>query len=312
MNGSVLELSEYGFFLSASRGCLVLKTGKEVKKRIPFDLIHAVIVLARGTSFSHSLLCKLATHKIPLILCNSSFLPEAILTPTQSHYQQSGVHEKQALMPIPKKKQAWKAIIQAKLMNQAKVLELFGLNHKPLLLMAKKVKSGDLDNRESAGASRYWKILMGRDFTRDRNEPGINSCLNYGYTIIRASTIRAIYAAGLHPSFALHHKQSVNVFRLADDLMEPFRPLIDAIVYSIWIKDPYEELILDNNMKTRIVSLLHFKWKREEDKNSLDLFSHIMQITRDLAGIASGHKKQLSKPSLPSISAMKEFLKNTL
>jgi CRISP-associated protein Cas1 len=96
-----------------------------------------------------------------------------------------------------------------------------------------KVRSGDPDNIEAQGARRYWGLLFGDTFRRDQNGDGVNALLNYGYTVLRACTARSVIAAGLHPSIALHHSNAGNAMRLVDDLMEPFRPVIDLKVWQL-------------------------------------------------------------------------------
>ena len=100
-----------------------------------------------------------------------------------------------------------------------------------------KVKSGDPDNIEGQGARRYWSLLFGGGFRRDQNGDGLNALLNYGYTIVRSATARAVVAAGLHPSIGLHHSNDANAMRLVDDLMEPFRPIIDLKVWQLQRQD---------------------------------------------------------------------------
>lgn len=100
-------------------------------------------------------------------------------------------------------------------------------------LIARRVKSGDSDNLEAQAARRYWPLLMGAEFRRDRNSPGANALLNYGYAVIRATVARAVIAAGLHPTIGINHANRGNAFVLADDLVEPFRPLVDALVVAM-------------------------------------------------------------------------------
>jgi CRISP-associated protein Cas1 len=103
----------------------------------------------------------------------------------------------------------------------------------PLLTLSKRVKSGDPENLEAQGAKKYWSLHFGEAFRRDRDAAGVNALLNYGYTVFRAATARAVVAAGLHPSIGLHHSNDSNAMRLVDDLIEPFRPLVDFQVYQL-------------------------------------------------------------------------------
>jgi CRISP-associated protein Cas1 len=100
-------------------------------------------------------------------------------------------------------------------------------------LLARKVRSGDPDNVEAQAARRYWKALFGPDFARDRSAEGANALLNYGYTVLRAIVSRAICAAGLHPTIGVFHANRTNAFALSDDLMEPYRPLVDQLVFDL-------------------------------------------------------------------------------
>lgn len=100
-------------------------------------------------------------------------------------------------------------------------------------LLARKVRPGDPDNVEAEAARRYWPLLFGGGFRRDPDGGGLNALLNYGYAILRAAAARAVMAAGLHPSLGLKHANRGNALVLVDDLMEPFRPLVDREVHRL-------------------------------------------------------------------------------
>lgn len=127
-------------------------------------------------------------------------------------------------------KQLWRRIVIAKIRNQAAILAVIGTRSAGLEALAAKVRSGDPDNVEAQAARRYWPLLLGPAFRRDRAEEGANAMLNYGYTVVRAATARAVVAAGLHPTIGIHHRNRGNDMALADDLVEPFRPFVDACV----------------------------------------------------------------------------------
>ena len=133
----------------------------------------------------------------------------------------------------PLKKQAWQKIVAAKICNQGAVLQSAGHEAGAFEMLARKVRSGDPDNLEAQAARRYWPMLMGEEFRRNRDGGGINGLLNYGYTVLRAIISRAICAAGLHPTLAIHHSNQGNAFALADDLMEPYRPLVDRMAFNL-------------------------------------------------------------------------------
>lgn len=130
-------------------------------------------------------------------------------------------------------KQAWKQIVIAKIRMQAAALAAIGQPPAPLEMIARNVQSGDSGNAEAQAARAYWPMMMGKGFRRDTDLPDINALLNYGYTVLRAATTRAVVAAGLHPTIGLFHSNRSNAFALADDLMEPFRPLVDLTARAI-------------------------------------------------------------------------------
>ena len=118
--------------------------------------------------------------------------------------------------------------MRAKLQQQGAALEATGAPTAPLTMLARRVRSGDPDNLEAQGAQKYWRLLFGDDFRRDQQGAGLNGMLNYGYTVLRAATARAVVSAGLHPTLGIHHSNEGNAMRLVDDLMEPFRPMVDC------------------------------------------------------------------------------------
>jgi CRISPR-associated protein Cas1 len=162
-----------------------------------------------------------------------------------------------------------------KLLNQAKSLALCGKNTavKSLIKMAETVKSGDTTNREAVGAKVYWKALFGASFKRDKDGGGINAMLNYGYAVVRASVARAICAAGLLPSFGIFHDNKLNPFCLADDFMEPFRPLADIVVY-LSAKENKTELTPET--KKYLADILRIKVKTTEGYSPLFQSMHYL------------------------------------
>src|SRR5690606_35863877 len=134
------------------------------------------------------------------------------------------------------------------------VLEAVGVPYMPLLALAKKVRSGDAGNLEAQGARRYWGLLFGDEFRRDQAAGGLNSLLNYGYTILRSATARAVVGAGLHPSIGLFHSNSGNPMRLVDDLIEPFRPVVDM---KVWLLRRQDEKDVTPETKRAMVQTLY-------------------------------------------------------
>jgi CRISPR-associated protein Cas1 len=156
-----------------------------------------------------------------------------MLLPIEGNFEQAKRIEMQIAASQPTHKRLWAYVVRSKLEQQGAALEATGAPSIPLTALAAKVKSGDPENLEAQGARRYWTLLFGAEFRRDQNAGGINGLLNYGYTVLRATAARAVIAAGLHPSIGLHHSNDSNAMRLVDDLMEPFRPVMDLKVWQL-------------------------------------------------------------------------------
>jgi CRISPR-associated protein Cas1 len=231
--GRVVEIAEDGRHLARSRGFLTVSASGSEVGRVALDDIAAVVACAHGITYSNNLLVALAERGTPLVVCGANHRPAAFLWPADGHYEQAGRMADQAAAALPLKKRLWAQLVSAKIDSQRATLETVGADHEGFFLLSRKVRSGDPDNVEAQAARRYWPLLFGREFRRDRGAEGINAMLNYAYTVLRAGAARAIMAAGLHPSFGLSHRQRTNAFALADDLMEPFRPLADLIVFDM-------------------------------------------------------------------------------
>ena len=156
-----------------------------------------------------------------------------MVLPIEGNFQQAKRFDAQIAANQPLIKRLWAEIVKSKLQQQAAALEATGAPFVPLSALVRKVRAGDPDNFEAQGARRYWGLLFGEDFRRDQQGAGLNAMLNYGYTVLRAATARAVVAAGLHPTIGLHHSNEGNAMRLVDDLMEPFRPMIDLKVWQL-------------------------------------------------------------------------------
>lgn len=249
----IIDIATDGRHLSRDRGFLkVSKNGQEIG-RIPLDQIAAVIVHAHGTTWSTSLLCELAERGAPVVLCASNHAPKSVLFPIEGHHAQGARMRAQWQAKAPLKKQAWKQIIIAKVRMQAAALAAIGEAPAPLLMMMRKITSGDSTNIEAQAARHYWPRMMGPDFRRDIAGEDANALLNYGYTVLRAATARAVVAAGLQPTIGLFHSNRSNAFALADDLMEPFRPLVDSAVRTIVAT---RGTAVDRDVKQRLVRLI--------------------------------------------------------
>lgn len=229
----IIDIETDGRHLSRDRGFLkVSEDGVEIG-RTPLDQIAGVIVHAHGTTWSASLLVELAERGAPVVLCAANHAPKSVLLPIDGHHAQGARMRAQWQARAPLIKQAWKQVVGAKIDIQAAALDAIGAASAPLHMMRRKITSGDTGNVEAQAARYYWPLMMGADFRRDLNGTDENALLNYGYTVLRSAAARAVVAAGLHPTIGLFHSNRGNAFALADDLMEPFRPLVDCRVRSI-------------------------------------------------------------------------------
>nr|WP_281168733.1 type II CRISPR-associated endonuclease Cas1 [Kiloniella laminariae] len=236
-----MDISQDDRFLHFERNAIVICSAGEELGRLHLPDINSVIIHGHQCCLTVSLLVKLAEEGIPLTVCSGNHMPVSISLPVTGHHLQSRRARLQADCKRPLEKQIWKQIVARKILEQAATLSLQSdtMGHS-LAKLAKIVKSGDPENVEARAARIYWQQLLGRNFRRDRNFPGLNSHLNYGYIIIRSAIARALTAAGLIPALGIHHKNAQNGFCLADDMMEVFRPYVDALVYfnrTIWTEE---------------------------------------------------------------------------
>jgi len=201
--------------------------------RVPLDDIEALIISGRDVCVSRGLLASLAERNCPVVITDKRYRPASFLMPTEGHHLQAKRFDAQIHAGASLKKRAWATVVKFKLRQQAQVLTEHGAINNRLDKLASLVQSGDPSNCEAQGARIYWPALLGTDFRRDRDAPGANALLNYGYTVLRASAARAVVAAGLHPTLGIHHKNGANAFRLVDDVMEPYRPLVDLQVLTL-------------------------------------------------------------------------------
>ncbi|MGO8735039.1 MAG: type II CRISPR-associated endonuclease Cas1 [Terriglobia bacterium] len=208
---------------------------------IPFADIAVLVTSHPQISFTQAVLAGLAAAGGMFIVSNEKHLPAAMMLPLSTHSTQTERFARQAAVSLPTRKRAWQQIVQAKLHAQARLLEEVTGKDWGVGLMAGKVRSGDPDNLEAQAARIYWQALFGEAgagapgeaFRRDPEGEGLNLHLNYGYAVLRAIVARALCTSGLHPSLGVHHHNRYDTFCLADDLMEPFRPLVDRVVARI-------------------------------------------------------------------------------
>lgn len=181
------------------------------------------------------LLQALQENNVAVIFCDYRHMPQSLLLPIEGNSIQQERYEAQLNATEPLKKQLWAQTVTQKIKNQAAVLEGLLLKADYLVPLYRNVKSGDSDNAEATAAVYYWQTIFRHvnGFVRHREGPPPNNFLNYGYAILRGTMARSIVAAGLLPTLGIFHRNRYNAFCLADDLMEPYRPYVDEIVYNM-------------------------------------------------------------------------------
>ena len=256
MVGRVIEISDPLVSLSLLRGFMLVKISGEEKARIPLADIDILILNGSGSVLTTNLLNQLLENGVMVIVLGSNYLPSGIFYPTNPHFLHKQKINLQIQAAKPLNKRLWQAVVKEKILNQAAILSFFGgAKEKQLLELARKVSSGDKENLEAQAARKYWQRLFGTEFRRDYSSQGINSLLNYGYAVLRAATARAVFAVGLHPAIGIHHSNQENAFCLVDDLMEPFRPIVDFLVRKLVEKEEKIEE-LNPEMKKFLTKIL--------------------------------------------------------
>lgn len=299
MIGRIVEVADDRRHLAMNRGFMVVKDTEGPSKelgQVPLDDIAAVIANAHGLSYTNNLLVALAERGAPFVLCAANHNAVGMLLPIEGNFEQAKRIEAQIGASLPTHKRMWAAVVRAKLEQQAAALEAAGAPPAPLQALATKVRSGDPDNLEAQGARRYWSLLFGNGFRRDQDGGGVNALLNYGYTVLRAATARAVIAAGLHPSIGLHHSHDNNAMRLVDDLMEPFRPVIDLKVWQL--KRNGEELVTPE-AKRALVRTLYDDMQTTAGATPVMVCAQKLAVSLAQVYLGQRDKLDLPLPGLP-------------
>lgn len=232
MRNRILEIAESPARLRIERRQLVIEVEPH-PARVPLEDLAVLIVAHPQVSYTQAVLTELAMMGSTFVTCDRSRMPVGILLPITGNSVQTERFQKQLGLSRPRQKRVWQQIIKAKLLMQASLLEERLETDGGIRPLIPQIRSGDPSNIEGRAARKYWTTLFGSDFRRDRDAADHNCLLNYGYAILRATTARAIVSAGLHPSLGVHHHNKYNAYCLADDLMEPYRPLVDQAVAEL-------------------------------------------------------------------------------
>ena len=271
-------------------------------RTIPVEDIGVVVLDNRQITITHGLLEALLENNCAVVTCDARGMPVGLMLPLCGNTVQSERFRLQTDATLPLKKQLWQQTVRAKIANQAAVLRL--LTNADTGCMARwidDVRSGDADNLEGRAAAYYWKMLFSaipglESFTRGRDGMPPNNLLNYGYAILRAVVARALVSSGMLPTFGIHHHNRYNAYCLADDIMEPYRPYVDRLVYDIVREDDIDGLELTRQHKARLLTIptldVCISGKRSP------LMVGVTQTTASLYRCFSGESRRIAYPEI--------------
>ncbi len=201
---------------------------------IPIEDIGIIVIESLHVTITSTLLNKLIQYGVGIFCCNEQHMPSGLMLPLEGHTQQTERIRTQLDASLPLKKNLWQQTVSAKIVNQARLLHMRGQEVENLMRWSREVQSGDQKNHEARAAVQYWsRLFPWEGFTRNPDGESPNHLLNYGYSILRGITARAIVSSGMLPMLGIFHKNKYNAFGLADDIMEPYRPFVDALVLEL-------------------------------------------------------------------------------
>ena len=275
---------------------LQIKTAS-INDTVPIEDIDTILVENRRTVLSAAILGALGKSGAALFICDEFHMPCAVLLPFLQHSRQHEITKRQIAMTSPAKKQLWKQIVTSKIENQALCLSLCGHNKvsAELFTISKNVKSGDSSYAEGHAAAKYFVAMFGDDFTRGNENDLRNGWLNYGYAIFRGCVARTLVVYGFFPTFGIQHHSQLNQFNLADDFMEPFRPLVDLFV----AKNATAKSELIPSAKNKLVNLVNYNIAIDGKKYALSYA--IERCVKSLSSMLMKKRKDLLMPRLVAL-----------
>ncbi len=268
-----------------------LKIGGEAT--VPIEDIGYAVLEHQQVSITLPLLNAMVKNNVSVVVCDDRHMPSSMLLSLDGNSIQNELFSQQINASQPLKKNLWKQTVEAKIKNQAGLLQKLGVEYKDLLYLSRYVKSGDASNREGTAARLYWPRLFGNRFLRKRDGQPPNMLLNYGYIVLRAAVARALCGSGLLPTFGIFHRNRYNNFCLADDIMEPYRPFVDEAVYSLWMLDSGITKV-EKEHKIHLLDVLTLDVSF--GKVTRPLMIGLSQTTASLARCFSGNEKKISYP----------------
>ncbi|MEW6563631.1 MAG: type II CRISPR-associated endonuclease Cas1 [Pseudomonadota bacterium] len=266
---------------------------------VPFEDIAVIVLNHREITLTHPVLSACGEYGISLFATGDTHHPSGVFLPFLPHSRATRWLRLQLDLPRPVAKQTWASIVRKKIANQAACLRFAGRDGADRLeSYARRVRSGDPDNLEGQAAAFYFSRLFGKDFYR-KQEQFINAALDYGYAVLRGTIARGLVAHGLMPSIGIFHASEQNAFNLADDIIEPFRPVIDLYVATSSIPETDELRPTD---KAALVGLLNVDVGMPRGKMSV--LSAIEHSIESLARIYDGGSETLLE--LPNLIGLEQ------
>lgn len=272
---------------------LVIKTESR-ESSIPIEDIGFIVIDHPEIYLSIPAMNLLVENNTSVIICNASHLPNGMFLNLNSHHIQQEIFKNQINASVPLKKQLWQQTIVEKITNQGILLQKITSKKNNFDFLASKVLSGDSSNMEGVAASFYWKVFFEQKFKRERFGDYPNNFLNYGYAILRAATARALSGSGLLNTLGIHHKSKYNAFALADDIMEPFRPIVDEKV--AYIIHNYTEQELNTQIKAELLQILTRTVYFKDEKSPLMVA--LQKTASSLQQCYTGDRKKIKYPKL--------------
>lgn len=270
-------------------------------KTVPIEDIGLLLLDHPQITLTHGCMAALLDNNAAIVTCNANHLPTGLMLPLEGHNTQSERFRYQIEASQPLKKNLWQQTVQAKILNQAAVLQQRGQAYDSMLYWARSVRSGDPDNYEGRAAAYYWQNVFPQkiEFFRGREGDPPNNLLNYGYAILRAIVARGLVASGLLPTLGIHHRNKYNAYCLADDVMEPYRPYVDQIVLQI-IDEGLNFLELGKEIKARLLGIATVDVQFERGRSPLMV--GLQQTTASLAKCYEGLARKIVYPQISNFA----------
>ena len=272
---------------------LVIKTEAR-ESTIPIEDIGYIVLDNAEIYMSLPAMNLLIENNAAVIICNANHLPNGMFMNLNSHHIQQEIFKNQIAASVPLKKQLWQQTVIEKITNQGILLEKITEKKNNFDFLASKVLSGDTSNMEGVAANFYWKAFFDFSFKRERFGDYPNNFLNYGYALLRAATARALSGSGLLNTLGINHKSKYNAFALADDIMEPFRPIVDEKVFEIM--QQYNEQELNTKIKSELLQLLTRTVYFKDEKSPLMV--GLQKTAASLQQCYTGERKKINYPKL--------------